>query len=155
VGYNSGGECGNSNTAERIEAVIWRRRQGGGNMTQRLQVYKCEVCGNIVEVLHDGIGQLVCCGKPMKQMVENTVDAAREKHVPVVEKGASGIVVKVGSVAHPMEEKHYIEWVQVIADGRSYRIFLKPGGEPMGAFTSDLGSVTAREYCNLHGLWKS
>jgi superoxide reductase len=124
-------------------------------MTQRLQIYKCDVCGNIVEVLHEGVGELVCCGKPMKQMVENTVDASREKHVPVVEKAGSGVVVKVGSVAHPMEEKHYIEWVQVIADGRSYRIFLKPGIEPQGAFTCDLGSVTAREYCNLHGLWKA
>ena len=124
-------------------------------MTGRLQIYKCEVCGNIVEVLHEGVGELVCCGKPMKQAVENTVDAAREKHVPVVERAAGGITVKVGSVPHPMEDKHYIEWVQVIADGRAYRIFLKPGGQPEGAFVSDLGSVTAREYCNLHGLWKA
>lgn len=124
-------------------------------MTQKLQVYKCEVCRNIVEVLHEGAGQLVCCGKPMKQMVENTVDAAREKHVPVVERTAAGFQVKVGSVPHPMEDKHYIEWVQIIADSRAYRIFLKPGGHPEGAFVADLGTVTAREYCNLHGLWKA
>ena len=124
-------------------------------MTQRLQVYKCEVCGNIVEVLHDGQGQLVCCGKPMKLQVENTVDAAREKHVPVIEKTPEGIKVKVGSVPHPMEDKHYIEWVQIIAGGYAYRIFLKPGGQPEGTFTNDPGAVAAREYCNLHGLWKS
>jgi superoxide reductase len=124
-------------------------------MTQRLQIYKCEICGNIVEVLHPGAGELVCCGKPMKQQVENTVDAAREKHVPVIERTAAGIKVKVGSVPHPMEEKHYIEWVQIMANGNAYRIFLKPAGQPEGAFTADLGAVTAREYCNLHGLWKA
>ena len=124
-------------------------------MTQRLQVYKCEICGNIVEVLHEGPGELVCCGKPMKQQIENTVDASREKHVPVIERTSAGMKVKVGSAPHPMEEKHYIEWVQIMADGKSYRIFLKPGGIPEGVFVADLGTVTAREYCNLHGLWKS
>ena len=124
-------------------------------MTQRLQIYKCEICGNIVEVLHPGAGELVCCGKPMKQQVENAVDAAREKHVPVIERTAAGIKVKVGSVPHPMEEKHYIEWVQIMANDGAYRIFLKPAGQPEGAFTVDLGTVTAREYCNLHGLWKA
>jgi superoxide reductase len=91
----------------------------------------------------------------MKQMVENTVDAAREKHVPVIERTPAGIQVRVGSVPHPMEDKHYIEWVQIIADGCAYRIFLKPGGQPEGTFVADLGTVTAREYCNLHGLWKA
>jgi superoxide reductase len=124
-------------------------------MTQRLQVYKCEICGNIVEVLHAGQGELVCCGKPMKQQVENTVDAAKEKHVPVIEKTTGGIMVKVGSAPHPMEEKHYIEWVQIMAGDNTYRIFLKPGGAPEGLFKGDLGDVTAREYCNLHGLWKA
>ena len=123
-------------------------------MTERLQVYKCEVCGNIVEVLHEGKGELVCCKQPMKLFVENTVDAAKEKHVPVVEKTAEGIKVKVGSVAHPMEEKHYIEWVQVISDGRSYRRFLNPGNAPEAMFNIDADQVTVREYCNLHGLWK-
>jgi len=124
-------------------------------MAERLQVYKCDVCGNIVEVVHAGKGQLVCCGQPMKLMVENTVDAAREKHVPVVDKTASGVNVKVGSVPHPMEEKHYIEWVEVIVDGKAYRQFLKPGDAPEASFDVTGEQITAREYCNLHGLWKS
>ena len=123
-------------------------------MTERLQVYKCEICGNIVEMLHAGAGELVCCGAPMKNYVENTVDAAKEKHVPVVEKIAGGFKVKVGSVPHPMEEKHYIEWIEVIADGKAYRQFLNPGEAPE-AFFPVKGEFTAREYCNIHGLWKS
>lgn len=124
-------------------------------MAERLQVYKCEKCGNIVELLHGGSGELVCCGEPMKLYRENTVDAAKEKHVPVVEKTADGFKVKVGSVAHPMTEEHYIEWIQVIADdGKVYRRFLEPGGEPEAVFCIDAQQVTAREYCNLHGLWK-
>jgi superoxide reductase len=129
--------------------------EGRPNMTQRLQIYKCEACGNIVEVLHEGQGELVCCGKPMNLMEEKTAEAATEKHVPVVEKTADGIKVTVGSVPHPMEGEHYIEWVQVIADGNAYRIFLKPGGAPEGVFKADLGDVKAREYCNKHELWKS
>ncbi len=123
-------------------------------MTEKLQIYKCEVCGNIVEVLHEGDGELVCCGQSMALREENTVDAAREKHVPVVEKTAGSARVKVGSVAHPMEEKHYIEWIQIIADGKAYRQFLKPGDAPEATFDIEAGDVTAREYCNLHGLWK-
>jgi superoxide reductase len=123
-------------------------------MTKKLQVYKCETCGNIVEMLHGGAGQMICCGKPMKLYEENTVDAAKEKHVPVVKKTAEGFNVKVGSVAHPMEEQHYIEWIQVIADGKAYRQFLKPGGAPEAHFCIDAEQVSAREYCNLHGLWK-
>jgi superoxide reductase len=123
-------------------------------MTERLQIYKCEVCGNIVEVLHEGQGELVCCEQPMKLYVENTVDAAREKHVPVMEKTATGAKVKVGSVAHPMEEKHYIEWIEVIVDGKAYRQFLKPGDEPEATFDVREEKITAREYCNLHGLWR-
>jgi len=124
-------------------------------MTNNLQIYKCELCGNIVEMLHGGDGELVCCGQPMKLFVENTVDAAKEKHIPVVEKIAGGFKVKVGSVAHPMEEKHYIEWIQVIADdGRVYRKFLKPGQAPEAVFMIDAETITAREYCNIHGLWK-
>jgi superoxide reductase len=118
-----------------------------------LEVYKCEVCGNIVEVLHVGGGELVCCGQPMKLMVENTVDASKEKHVPVIEKIGKGCLVKVGSVPHPMEEKHYIEWVELIVDGKAYRQFLKPGDKPEAFFEVTGSSVTAREYCNLHGLW--
>ena len=124
-------------------------------MTQQLEVYKCEICGNIVEMLHAGAGELVCCGQPMKLQKENTVDAAKEKHVPVIEKAAGGYTVKVGSVAHPMEEKHYIEWIELIADGKAYRQFLKPGGAPEAFFAIEANQVSAREYCNLHGLWKA
>ena len=123
-------------------------------MAKKLEVYKCELCGNIVEVLHGGDGELVCCGQPMVQLIENTVDAAKEKHVPVVEKVSSGIKVKVGDVPHPMEEKHYIEWVEIIADGKAYRQFLNPGETPEATFDVQADQVTAREYCNLHGLWK-
>ena len=124
-------------------------------MAERLEVYKCEVCGNIVEVLHAGGGELVCCGQPMKAMQENTVDAAKEKHVPVIEKIDGGVKVSVGSVAHPMEEKHYIEWIEIIADGIAYRKFLNPGETPEATFSTDAANITAREYCNLHGLWKA
>ena len=124
-------------------------------MAEKLQVYKCEVCGNIVGILHAGTGQLVCCGKPMKRCIENTVDAAKEKHVPVIEKTATGVTVKVGSVAHPMEEKHYIEWIEVIADGKVYCQFLKPGDAPEATFDIKAATITAREYCTLHGLWKA
>jgi len=123
-------------------------------MAERLEVYKCLKCGNIVEVLHGGVGELVCCNEPMKLMREGTIDAATEKHVPVVEKTAGGFQVKVGEVSHPMEEKHYIEWIEIIADGRVYRRFLKPGEKPEATYQIEAGSVTAREYCNLHGLWK-
>jgi len=124
-------------------------------MTEKLQVYKCEICGNIVEMLHAGDGTLVCCGQDMKLMQENAVDAAKEKHVPVIEKVAGGIKVKVGSVAHPMEEKHYIEWIEVIADGKAYRQFLEPGQAPEATFAIEANKITAREYCNLHGLWRA
>jgi superoxide reductase len=123
-------------------------------MTALLQIYKCEVCGNIVEMVHEGAGELVCCNETMKRFVENTVDAAKEKHVPVKEKIAGGLKVKVGSVPHPMEEKHWIEWVEIISGGKAYRQFLKPGDAPEAVFPVE-GDFTAREYCNLHGLWKS
>jgi superoxide reductase len=123
-------------------------------MAKRMEVYRCEVCGNIVEVLHGGNGQLVCCGKPMKLLVENTTDAAREKHVPVIEKVAGGYKVKVGSVPHPMEEKHYIEWIELVAGDKAYRQFLSPGQAPEALFPVEAETVFAREYCNIHGLWK-
>ncbi len=123
-------------------------------MAERLEIYKCEVCGNIVEVLHGGAGELVCCGQPMKRFEENTVDAAKEKHVPAVEKTSEGFKVTVGEVAHPMEEKHYIEWIELVADGKAYRQFLEPGGAPEAVFKIDAGRASAREYCNIHGLWK-
>lgn len=124
-------------------------------MAEKSEIYKCEACGNIVEVLHGGQGELVCCGSPMKLFKENTVDAAKEKHVPVVEKSAGGITVKVGEVAHPMDEKHYIEWIEIIADGAVYRKFLNPGDTPEATFNVTADQVTAREYCTLHGLWKA
>jgi len=124
-------------------------------MAEKMGIYKCEVCGNIVEVLHAGAGDLVCCEKPMKLIVENTVDAAKEKHVPVIEKTSDGYKVSVGSVMHPMEDKHYIEWIELIADGVSHRKYLKPGDAPVATFCVKATKVTAREYCNLHGLWKA
>ncbi len=125
-------------------------------MPKKMEIYKCEICGNIIEMLHEGEGELVCCGAPMKVFRENTVDAAKEKHVPVIETIAGGYSVKVGSVAHPMEEKHYIEWIEIMTeDGRAYRQFLQPGKAPQATFKIDSGKITAREYCNLHGLWKA
>jgi superoxide reductase len=124
-------------------------------MAKKLEIYKCNVCGNIVEVVHAGGGELVCCGQPMVLMTENTVDAAKEKHVPVIEKIDGGYKVKVGSVAHPMEAKHWIEWIELIADGKAYRQFLDPGQVPEAVFKVDAASVAAREYCNIHGLWKA
>lgn len=122
--------------------------------TERLQIYKCEICGNIVEMLHEGAGELVCCGEPMKLYEENTTDAAVEKHVPVSEPAEHGIKVMVGSVAHPMTEEHYIEWIEVVAGDKAYREFLKPGDAPEATFCLEAEGVTLREYCNLHGLWK-
>ncbi len=124
-------------------------------MAIQKQVYRCNVCGNIVEVLHAGKGELVCCGQPTESLQEKTADVGLEKHVPVVETTDRGIKVKVGDVPHPMEEKHYIEWVEIIADGKSCRIFLKPGEKPEVEFEIGAQKVAAREYCNIHGLWKS
>jgi len=123
-------------------------------MTERLQVYRCNICGNIVEVLHAGKGQLVCCGQPMEFLVEKAEDVGLEKHVPVVERTERGVLVKVGSVPHPMEERHYIEWIEVVSDGVVHRRFLSPGEEPQAEFRVEAGEVEAREYCNIHGLWK-
>jgi superoxide reductase len=123
-------------------------------MTDRYQVYKCEKCNNIVEVMHKGPGTLVCCGQPMALYTANTTDAAQEKHVPVVEKMGDGYQVKVGSASHPMEEKHFIEWIELIADGEVHRRFLEPGQDPKADFQLKAQDVTARAYCNLHGLWK-
>jgi superoxide reductase len=124
-------------------------------MAQKLEVYKCNICGNIVEVLAGGPGALVCCGQDMVLKAENTVDAATEKHVPVVTKVEGGYEVSVGSVAHPMEEKHWIEWIELNAGGISYKEFLSPGQEPKAFFPVQAAEVEVREYCNLHGLWKA
>ena len=124
-------------------------------MTAQKQVYRCSICGNIVTVLHAGKGELVCCGQPMELLPERTADVGQEKHVPVIEATSNGITVKVGDIPHPMEEKHYIEWIELIADGDSYRKFLKPGDKPEAEFEIKPQKVTAREYCCIHGLWKS
>ena len=124
-------------------------------MIAQKQIYKCSVCGNIIEVLHVGGGQLVCCGKPMELLQEKTQDVGLEKHVPVIEKIANGVRVKVGFVPHPMEEKHYIEWIEIIADGKYCRKFLKPGDKPEAEFEVKSDNIIAREYCNIHSLWKS
>lgn len=118
------------------------------------QVFKCGVCGNMAEVLFVGGGTLVCCGQPMNALKENSTDAAKEKHVPVIEKTGAGFKVKVGGVPHPMEEKHYIMWIELMADGKLYRQSLKPGEKPEAEFALAAKTVSAREYCNLHGLWK-
>lgn len=124
-------------------------------MTELKQVYKCGLCGNIVEVVHAGDGELVCCGQAMELLPEKTEGAGEEKHVPVIEKTGAGVIVKVGSVPHVMEEKHYIEWIELIADDRVYREFLTPGGKAEAEFSVEADEFTAREYCNLHGLWRS
>lgn len=124
-------------------------------MTAQKQIYRCNICGNIVEVLHAGKGELVCCGEPMELLQAKTTDIGQEKHVPVIERLNGGIKVKIGSVPHPMEAKHYIEWIQVIADGESYRKFLQPGDKPEAVFAINLEKVVAREYCNIHSLWQS
>ena len=125
------------------------------NVNERLQVYRCSVCGNIVEVLHVGGGELVCCGKPMELLEEKTEDEGKEKHVPVIEKTEKGVKVKVGSVEHPMEEKHYIEWIEIIANGKAYRQFLELGNKPEAEFCVEGNIKKVRAYCNVHGLWKS
>ncbi len=117
-------------------------------------VYRCETCGKIVEVLLDGGGTLVCCKNPMVKLAENSTDAAQEKHVPVVEAVEGGYKVTVGSVAHPMQAEHYITWIELVADGQVLRAFLNPGDLPEATFCVSAGEVTARAYCNLHGLWR-
>ena len=124
-------------------------------MIQKRQVYKCNVCGNIIEVLFAGGGTLVCCGEDMVLQDENTVDAAMEKHVPVVEKVSGGVHVKVGAVEHPMIESHYIQWIEIHTADKVYRTKLKPGDKPEALFLITEEVLMAREYCNLHGLWKS
>ncbi|MFH0986758.1 MAG: desulfoferrodoxin [Candidatus Micrarchaeota archaeon] len=123
-------------------------------MTELRQIYKCNICGNIVEVMHAGAGQLVCCGQPMELMEEKTDDVGAEKHVPVIEKTNTSVIVRVGSVPHPMEEKHCIEWIELVADGLSYRKYLKPGGKPEIEFAIRADETNARAYCNVHGLWR-
>ena len=124
-------------------------------MVKLKEVYKCAICGNIVEVVHAGIGELVCCGQPMELLTEKLQDVGNEKHVPVIEKTPTGVKVKVGSIPHPMEEKHYIEWIELHADEAIYRRFLGPMDKPETEFCVTAKTLSARDYCNIHGLWKS
>jgi superoxide reductase len=124
-------------------------------MTELRQIYKCNICGNIIEVIHTGVGQLVCCGQPMELLKEKTVDIGLEKHVPVIEKLGNKVKVKVGSVPHPMEQKHYIGWIEIVANGKTCRKFLKPGEKPEAEFETTAEEIEAREYCNIHGLWRT
>ena len=125
-------------------------------MAKLREIYKCEICGNIIEVIHGGVGSLVCCGEEMKLLEEKTDDSANEKHIPYIEKTEKGVLVKIGqNQDHPMEKEHYIEWIQIIADGATYRKFLNPGDKPEAEFEIKVDDVMAREYCNIHGLWKS
>jgi len=124
-------------------------------MTEQKQIYRCNVCGNIVEVLHAGVGQLVCCGQPMELLTEKTEDVGLEKHVPTIEKVGNKAKVKVGSIPHPMEQKHYIEWIEIITDDGTCRKFLKPGDKPEAEFEITAEKIEAREYCSIHGLWKT
>jgi superoxide reductase len=128
--------------------------KGRKRMTEKLQVYKCADCGNVVEVLNAGNGSFVCCGKPMVHLAPKSADQGKEKHVPVIEKFNGGFKVKIGSIPHPMEEKHFIEWIEVITDGKVYRQSLKPGQAPEAVFNLAAENVSARESCNLHGLWE-
>lgn len=126
-------------------------------MTDLNQIYRCKVCENIVEMVHSGIGELVCCGQAMGLLDERTEETGAEKHVPVMENTDSGVKVKIGSIPHPMEDEHHIEWIEIMVDGAVYKKFLKPGDEPEAVFEIDasIESITARDYCNIHGLWIS
>ncbi|MDD4333319.1 MAG: desulfoferrodoxin [Patescibacteria group bacterium] len=124
-------------------------------MTQIDQIYKCNICGNIVEMTHAGAGELVCCGQPMELQIEKTRDVGAEKHVPILEKTAEGYKIKVGSVPHPMEEAHYIEWIELIYGEKICRRRLKPGEPAEMEVNTNLDNVYARAYCNIHGLWRN
>ncbi len=124
-------------------------------MAQRLQVFRCEVCGHVIQVMHGGAGTLVCCNQPMQLLTENTTDAAQEKHVPIVERDGTKVTVRVGSEDHPMEEKHYIEWIEVAGGHEVMQRYLKPGDAPQATFEVTGNDLTVRAYCNLHGLWRA
>lgn len=124
-------------------------------MTKKSQIYKCNVCGNIIEVLHEGADALVCCGQPMQLMAENIIDASKEKHIPVIERNEEGVIIKVGSETHPMTEEHFIEWIEISTEKGESKKFLKPGEEPEAMFPVKAENIKSRCYCNIHGLWKS
>jgi superoxide reductase len=122
-------------------------------MTELNQIYKCNVCGNVVEVVHAGGGELVCCGQAMELKQPKSEDEGAEKHKPVVERTDQGVVVKIGTVAHPMISEHYIEWIEIVTEHRTYKKFLEPGQEPQAEFFLEAENIEARAYCNIHGLW--
>lgn len=125
-------------------------------MTKYLEIYKCMLCGNIVQVFHEAAADLVCCDQKMKLQEEQSADTSLEKHVPYIEKISGGYRVKVGeNTEHPMTEAHYIEWIELIADNKIYRESLKPGDKPEAVFMVEASKVVAREYCNIHGHWKN
>lgn len=124
-------------------------------MTQLKQIYKCAICGNIIEMVHTGAGELVCCGQPMDLLTENSIEAALEKHIPIIEETDQGYLIRVGSEAHPMTEEHFIEWIELLADDKVLRLHLSPNQVPKAEFNIKAEKVSARAYCNLHGLWKS
>jgi superoxide reductase len=124
-------------------------------LTKIKEIYKCEVCGNIVEILHTGMGKLICCGQPMNLKIEKTQDLGNEKHVPIIEKNENGVKVKVGTIEHPMEEKHYIEWIEIQINKKEFKKFLNSGDKPEMQLCAQVGEIKARAYCNIHGLWKS
>ena len=124
-------------------------------MTELNQIYKCNVCGNIVEMAHSGSGELICCGQPMELQQEKTEEEGMEKHKPVIEKTATGEIVRVGSEPHPMESAHHISWIEVITEHRTYRKGLNLAYEPWAEFFLEAKHIRARAYCNVHGLWSS
>lgn len=124
-------------------------------MTEIHQIYKCQVCGNIVEMLHSGAGEMSCCGQPMDLKQSKSEEEGIEKHRPVMERTETGVIVQVGETPHPMESEHYIEWIEVVTEHRVYRKFLEPGSEPVVEFFLEAKNITARAYCNVHGLWVS
>jgi superoxide reductase len=125
-------------------------------MTSLNQIWKCEICGNVIEVTHVGADALVCCSKPMDLQKENTVEASKEKHIPVVEETENGIKVTLGSIEHPMEEAHLIEWIELVVGKKAIcRHYLSPGDKPIAEFKAKPVGYSVRAYCNLHGLWKA
>lgn len=124
-------------------------------MTELNQIYKCNHCGIMVEIIHAGKGSLICCGEKMELITPKREDVGTEKHLPVMERTPEGLLVKVGSIPHPMEEKHYIEWIEIIADNKVYRKYLNPKDKPEALFCIEAESVEIREYCNIHGLWQT
>lgn len=127
-------------------------------MTKKLEMYKCEVCGNLIEVVLAGDGDLVCCNQPMILLKPNTVDAAKEKHVPFFEKKGEELDIRIGSEPHPMTNEHYIQFIEAISKDERYvkRKYLYPNEEPVLTLKCyDVGSIIAKENCNLHGLWEA